>query len=314
MNSGHCQWSDFDSSLLDGAGIYSFGIARLGAVGDIQDARYDSWISRACHGTMTYMERYRDIRHDPRLLLDGAHSMLCCAFSYYTPLSGTPDSLVIARYALGKDYHDIVRQRLETVAARICAKYGGNTRVCVDTAPLHERYWAARAGIGVIGLNNQLIIPGAGSYFFLGEIITTARIKPTADIEIPPSCEQCGRCVRECPVGALHPDGSCDTSRCLSYLTIEHRGEFAEGTDTHGHFYGCDRCAEVCPHNANPPQCTIDDLKPNPGLLSLTADKMLAMTHDEYVGLFRGSPMKRAKLTGLQRNAMHLKNKQTGEK
>ncbi len=293
--------------MLEGSGVYAFGIVRLSPAGDAQTARYGSWITGRRHGTMTYMERYSDIRRDPRLLLEGALSMICCAFSYYTPANRQPGALSIARYALGKDYHDIVRRRLETVAGHIRQRYGGATRVCVDTAPLYERYWAARAGLGVIGLNNQLIIPGAGSYFFLGEILTTAPLNPTADISEPPTCEQCGRCVRACPAGALSPDGACDASRCLSYLTIENRDEFSDGTDLHGHFYGCDCCAEVCPHNANPPLCTIDELKPDPRLLSLTADEVIAMTTGEYTALFRGSPMKRAKLSGLQRNAMQIK-------
>lgn len=307
MNSSPSQWSDFDASLLEGSGVYAFGIVRLSTAGEVQTARYCSWIAGRRHGTMTYMERYGDIRRDPRLLLEGARSMICCAFSYYTSALRQPGALSIARYALGKDYHDIVRRRLEAVAERIRLRYGGETRVCVDTAPLYERYWAARAGLGVIGLNNQLIIPGAGSYFFLGEILTTAPLNSTADISEPPACEQCGRCVRACPTGALNPDGSCDASRCLSYLTIENRDEFPDGTDLHGRFYGCDCCAEACPHNANPPLCAIDELKPNPRLLSLTADEVIAMTREEYTDLFRGSAMKRAKLSGLQRNALQIK-------
>lgn len=306
MNSSHCPWNEFDPRLLDGSGATAYGIADTGPVEEHARAIYNRWTSESRHGTMTYMERYSEVREDPRLLLEGAQSMICCAFPYHTPLKRHHDVLRIARYALGKDYHEVVRARLENVALAIRTQYGGSTRVCVDTAPLRERYWAVRSGLGFIGLNNQLIIPGAGSYFFLGEILTTIRFRPRENRGAT-TCERCNRCITACPAGALNADGQCDTKRCLSYLTIEYRGEFPDDTDLHGWFYGCDRCAEVCPHNSRPVQCTINELCPNPRLLKLTADDILAMNHDEYVTLFRGSAIKRVKLAGLQRNARQIK-------
>lgn len=302
MSSKTSQWSDFNPQLLDGSGIYRFGIACISEVDDNAEKIYRQWIESGRHGGLAYMEKYAEIRHDPAKLLDGARSIICCAFPYYYPIKRPDGALRIARYALGRDYHKIVRQRLETVARRLRESFGGETRVCVDTAPLRERYWAVRSGLGFVGINNHLILPDAGSYFFLGEILTTAALRPTPPLKID-HCGSCGLCVRECPAGALNADGQCNVARCLSYLTIEHRGEFPPETDLHGCFYGCDRCAEVCPHNRNPKESDIEDFRPNPDLLTLTRDEILTMQPDRYAILFRDSPIKRAKLAGLRRNA-----------
>lgn len=308
MSSAHSPWNELDAGIVfAGTGVCHHSIATIGEVEAESVNLYREWIGEGRHAGMEYMERYSDVRDDPRKLLDGAQSIICCAISYYTSFQQQPGALKIARYALGLDYHDIVRGRLETAAQRIREIYGGETRVCVDTAPLRERYWAERSGLGFIGRNNHLMIPGAGSYFFLGEILTTAALRPSgvpaAFKDAADACNSCGRCIKACPTGALDSDGHCDARRCLSYLTIEHRGEFPEGTDLYGTFYGCDRCAAVCPHNSHPAECEIEELQPNPRLLTLTADRMLAMDHEEYCGIFRGSAMKRAKLSGLQRNA-----------
>lgn len=310
MSSSPSRWIEFDLTLMEGSGVARFAIAAVDEVEPRQQQLYHDWICSGRAGEMTYLERYGDVRSNPALLLDGARSIICCAIPYYWPLPDEKRPLSIARYALGRDYHDVVRRRLEAVAERIRANYGGDTRVCVDTAPLRERYWAARAGLGFIGRNNQLIIPGLGSYFFLGEILTTAPLQPApsaTDIPADP-CSGCDRCLRACPTRALNPDGSCDARRCLSYLTIEYRGDFPPGTDLHGSLYGCDRCAAACPCNARPLPTTIEEFRPNPTLLSLTADDVIEMTPDRFAATFRGSPMKRAKLKGLLRNALSLKD------
>lgn len=316
MNSNPSQCSDtprptpadavaLDSGIFRDSGISHHGVACIIPVDADAEALYENWIDDGCHASMNYLEKYADIRRDPRMLLDGAKSIICCAFPYFHPARETPGALRIARYARGLDYHEVVRQRLATVAARIRDIYGGDTRVCVDTAPLRERYWAIRSGLGFIGLNNHLIIPGGGSYFFLGEILSTVGFKPSPPA-VATECEKCGRCIKACPTGALLPEGRCDARRCLSYLTIEHRGEFPEGTKLHGRFYGCDACAEACPHNASPTVTDIPEFLPNPRLLHLTAEEMVSMTSNEFAATFKGSPMKRAKADGLRRNAEAL--------
>lgn len=300
MNSTPSRCSEADlAEAITAAGVYCYGVAEAAPVEQDHIRAYTDFIASGRHGSMHYLERYADLRSDPRTLLPGASSVISCAISYYTP--GAEPTMRIARYARGADYHTVVRERLEQVARYIRQHYGGETRVCTDTAPIFERYWAVKAGVGFIGRNHQLIIPGAGSYFFLGEILTTAHMpasKPCAD-----GCSGCGRCSSACPTGALAPDGTFDARRCLSYLTIEHRGELPPGTNLHHTFYGCDRCAEACPHNATPPATTIEDFQPREAVMTLTPEDMMAMDHARYAETFRGSAMKRAKIDGLKRNA-----------
>lgn len=301
-----------DSGVFRDSGVSHHGIARAEPVGPDAEALYCRWIASGRHAGMAYLEKYPDLRRDPRMLLEGAKSIICCAFPYYHPAPEMPGKLRIARYARGRDYHEVVRRRLETVAANIRALYGGETRVCVDTAPLRERYWAVRSGLGFIGLNNQLIIPGAGSYFFLGEILSTVSFTPAPSIEDKEDqCQKCGRCVKACPTGALKPDGSCDTRLCLSYLTIEHRGPLPPGTELHGRFYGCDACAEACPHNSTPTPEGLPEFLPDERILAITAPGMAAMTDAEFAATFKGSPLKRAKAAGLRRNAEAIIRKQS---
>lgn len=280
------------------AGAVACGVAEAGPVDDEAAARYHSWIASGRHASMEYMERYDEVRRDPRLLLEGARSLIVCAFSYYTDEAVT---LPVAMYARGRDYHEVVRQRLTAMATRLTEAYGGTTRVCVDTAPLRERYWAARCGVGIIGMNNQLIVPGAGSYVCVGTVLWTQPLAPTPPLE--GHCGRCGRCVEHCPAGALGADGAAlDARRCLSYLTIEHRGELPEGTDLHGRLYGCDVCQRVCPWNRDVTPTSITEFRPSEELAALTMADVAAMTQERFSALFRHSAIKRTKLAGLQRN------------
>lgn len=267
---------------------------------------YHRWLAEGRHGGMTYLENYPDVRSDPRLLLPGARSMLCVAFPYFTE---EPVRLPISLYARGRDYHEVVRERLMAIAAEI----PGETRVCVDTAPLRERYWAARSGLGFIGLNNQLIIPGLGSYFFLGFILTQLPYSPPSTLHSPlSSCGTCRRCVDACPGGCISPAGrGIDARRCLSYLTIEHRGPFPADSPL-STLYGCDVCQRVCPHNCGARPTPIADFHPTEALASLTADDVASMTPSAFRWLFRHSAIRRTRLEGLQRNLAAMRGKQNG--
>ena len=227
------------------AGAARLGIAAAGTVDPEAAAIYDRWIAAGHHASMTYLERYADIRLSPQLLLPGTRTLLVCAFPYYTD---EPLRLPIALYARGRDYHEVVRERLLQLSQAVTSRWGGETRACVDTAPLRERYWAVRSGLGFTGINNQLIVPGIGSYVFIGTLLWTVGVTP--DNPCSDRCMQCMRCVSACPAGAINPDGSAiRAERCLSYLTIEHRGDLPPDTDLCGHLYGCDECQRVCPHN-----------------------------------------------------------------
>ena len=286
-------------------GAYRCGIARVEPV-DASSARvYDEWIAAGRHDTMDYLERYGDVRSDPSLLLEGARSIIVAAFPYARPVIPSDGKLRIASYAHGDDYHDVLRRRLEGAAEKIRARWGGATRVCVDTAPLRERYWAVKAGVGFVGINCQLILPGAGSYFFIGSILSTVEMTPDAPCRL--SCAGCRRCVVYCPGQALdgnpsHP--TLDARRCLSCLTIEHRGPLPEGVRLGRRVYGCDTCQIACPHNrmADPVE-PLPEFAPRPGLLALTRDEVLSMSQEKFSTLFKNSAIKRAKLAGLQRNA-----------
>lgn len=292
-------------ALVIGAGAYRVGFAEAGPVDEADSLCYDRWIDGGYHGPLGYMERYDAVRRDPRLLLEGAATVVSAAFSYYTPVEWTDRSLRIARYALGDDYHDVLRRRLTEVARTIESRYGGATRVCVDTAPIRERYWAQKAGVGFIGRNGQLIVPGAGSYFFLAEILTTLPIEPD-EATAPSHCDGCDRCRRSCPAGAIDgAAGRVDSRRCLSCLTIEHRGPFEAPVRLGNRLYGCDTCQDVCPHNANPPVTAIREFAPRPELLSLDPARIESLDPAGFSTLFRRSAIKRAKLEGLQRNLRH---------
>lgn len=290
-------------ALLAEVGAVASGIAVAGRVADSDFGRFEDWLARGCHGDMRYMENYRDLRRDPRGLLPGARSVITAAFSYYHSDSTEGNLERIAAYAHGDDYHEVVRERLGRVAGRISEMYGGATRACVDTAPLLERYWAVRAGVGFIGHNGMLIVPGAGSYVFIGTILATVPFTPDRPSES--SCIGCGRCLAECPAKALSARGV-DASRCLSYLTIEHRGEFPEGTELHGRLYGCDICQRVCPHNSGLTDTAIDRFYPRAPLRDLTPEKIVTMTQEEFSDMMRLSAIKRTRLAGLRRNAIKL--------
>mgnify|MGYP005943397005 CR=1 FL=1 len=294
---------------LKDAGVFKSGIARVEAVDADTVTGYDRWLSEGMNGEMAYLEKYHNIRSNPALLLPGARSVVSCAFNYWWGPVDSP--LRWASYALGDDYHDVVRSRLQSVADAITAETGAECRVCVDTAPILERYWAVRSGVGFIGLNQQLIIPGGGTHFFLGEIITTLDLTPDAPCTL--TCGECRRCLRSCPGGALRENDEAsgnpateitlDSRRCLSYLTIEYRGEFPEGTRLGKHIYGCDVCQEVCPHNSKAPLSDIEEFRPRPTILRLDTEAILAMRQEDFSAIFRKSAIKRTKLAGLQRNA-----------
>ncbi len=282
------------------------GIARLGPSDHAQAFR--AWLGRGDHAGMSYLEGRRDERLDPTRILDGARSVLCVALQYHPaaradePPGGMLDH--VARYARGRDYHDTMKQRLERLAERIReALPGVATRVYVDTGPVLERELAARAGIGSFGKNTNLLHPEAGSWFLLGELFLTLELEsatPVAEL-----CGSCSRCLEACPTGALTGPYRLDANRCISYWTIEHRGwlPVAARTMIDDWLFGCDVCQEVCPLNDSPEPAAAPEFAADARRASLSLADLLELARADYLELFRGSPMKRARLEGLQRNA-----------
>ncbi len=282
-------------------GFSACGLARAERVDQMQEARFRKWIAEGKHGEMDYLARNIEKRMDPRLLVEGAQTIVAVAMNYLP--AHLPEKPPLASYAYGKDYHDVVRERLLALMQSLNLKPYEDGRAFVDTAPVDERYWAVKAGLGWTGRNGQLIIPRAGSYFFLGELIL---VHPSDAYDSPKRnlCGNCRACVDACPAGALCGDGSMDARKCLSYLTIEHRGPLPEeaGEQMGDCFYGCDRCAEVCPWNrfARPTQEAA--FAPSAELLRMKTEDWRTLDVETYRRLFKGSAVKRAKYEGLKRN------------
>lgn len=293
---------------MTAAGAAAWRVAEADAVDPEADAGFHSWISQGCNAGMEWLGRYPELRRDPRLLVPGARSVIVAAFPYRQPAKAPRPQLSISAFALGRDYHQTLRERLEPVA-RFC---GPDSRICIDSAPLRERYWATRAGLGYVGRNNLLIVPGLGSMNFLGCIVTPAIITP--DPPLPPGnhpCLQCDApCVRVCPAKAIRPDSTIDARRCLAYLTIEHRGDLPPGTDLHGHIFGCDVCAFACPHNRPPlpDGQPIPDFNPRPETLALSADEINSLGSRAFARRFKDTSLMRARLDSLRRNISLITN------
>lgn len=287
------------------SGATTAGIAAVEPVDDKARRIRRDWIAAGCHAGMDYLEKYEDVRDNPALLLDGAQTIIMAAFSYANPVVSaemeSAEHPLIAEYALGADYHTEVRRRLEAVGEHLKSVYGGHTRVCVDTAPLRERYWAVQAGLGYIGINNYLIIPGEGLHFVLGALLWTGKVSDGPDRPCAGDCGRCGACVRACPTGAISADGRIDARRCLSYLTIESRDPMPDGLHTGNRLFGCDTCRRACPHEpAEPPRTSIEAFVARPEVAALTKDDWMSMTPSHFKRLFRDSAIRRARLEHLR--------------
>lgn len=278
-----------------------------------QFGAFRRWLERGDHAGMEWIARRVERREDPREILPGAKSALCVALQYW-PLEGEPEPAGdlwprVARYARGDDYHEVMGDGLRRLGERIEEAFpGAVTRSYVDTGPVLERELAWRAGLGVQGKNTNLLHREWGSYFLLGEIFLTFELEPDAaqpDERMADICSRCTRCLDHCPTGALPEPYRLDANRCISYWTIEHRGDLPEeGREMVGEWvFGCDVCQEVCPWNYKAGEGSHPALEMPDQRRELDLEGLLALEHDEYVERFRGSPMKRAKLEGLQRNA-----------
>ena len=285
-------------------GFDACGFAAAAPVADEAVARYERWVEQGHHGCMQWAAGHSDLRRDPARLLEGARTVISLALNYYPARFQPPGTLRVAYYAYGCDYHEVLREKLTKLAHFIEEITHCTTRPCVDSAPIRERYWAQQAGIGFIGRNNCLIIPGKGSFFFLGEIVTTAQLPP--DKPCTMTCSDCGKCVESCPAGALTPQGTVDASRCLSCLLIENHDEQLPDwvADVIGNrVVGCDECQLCCPHNAHAVPTTVEDFAPTEAVMTLTRERIEAMTSGEFKRTFAHSAIARVRLKTLRRNA-----------
>lgn len=255
-------------------------------------------------GDMTYLLRNEDVRFDPTRLLEGARSLIVLAFNYFPPIRQRSDIPQIAYFAYGQDYHRIIKDKLFLLLEKLktVSKTPFRARPFVDSAPILERYWALRAGIGRQGKNGLIIVPGYGSYCFLSEIITTLELPPDTPLA-GTICGRCTRCIEACPGKAIHADGSFYPTKCTSYQTIEKKGTTPEeGQKSQRYLFGCDICQQVCPHNQkNTPHNEDAFLLPD-RLRDMTLKSWKALTQEEFEEFFKGSPLQRAGYEGILRN------------
>ena len=291
-------------------GFSACGFAKAGPVSEEMATVLDHWTASGYHAEMQYMERNRHLRLDPTQLVPGCRTLIVVALNYYPQQPLPPEGYQIAYYAYGKDDHRVVKEKLHQLLAHIKNLVPDiEGRAFCDTAPLLERYWAVKAGLGFIGRNRQLIIPGKGSYFFLGVLAINMEIGSTSETSIREvfSCGDCKRCLIACPTGALTREGI-DCRRCLSYLTIEHRGPLPDGMGEKlgRRIYGCDTCQRVCPHNRYAQPTEEVAFAMPPAVAALTPEEWNALTPERYKELFKDSAIERAGYEGLMRNIAAL--------
>lgn len=273
-------------------GFSACGLAPAEPVEESYAQRFLKWLQEGRQADMQYMSNHVEKRLDPRLLHPGVKTIISLAMNYY-PEEQNP---ALSMYAQGKDYHDVVRQRLQQLLQNL----GVEGRCFVDTAPVLERYWAWRAGLGWQGRHTQLILPGCGSTFFLGELFVCTPAD-RYDEPLNRNCGNCRRCLEACPTHAITEEGM-DARRCISYLTIENRGTLPADLELQKCFYGCDRCQRACPHFQLTKKTQIPEFLPSEELKNMTSDDWKQLTKEKYQAIFRGSAVKRAKFEGIMRN------------
>lgn len=293
-------------------GFCQVGIVPAEALGD-ERTRLEEWLKRGLQGEMAWMARDPERRTDPRQLLDGARAVVCVALNYFTPHRHSDGDAAatgkISRYAWGDDYHDVLGEKLCALLAWIKGEVpGAEGKVCVDAQPVMDKAWAARAGLGWIGKHSNLITRERGSWVFLGELVLNLDLAYDTEV-IPDHCGTCTLCLDACPTGAIIEPYVVDSGKCISHATIESRAPeipaaVAENLD--GWLYGCDTCQDVCPWNRFEQPTNDSRFEPRPDSVSANLKQILELTPDTYAARFRGSPVKRAKLAGLQRNARAL--------
>ena len=275
-------------------------------------ARYREWIENGYAGKMHYLEKHLSLKTDVRQLLTEAKSVISLAMNYYTldppkALAQDPGRGQISRYAWGDDYHELIRERLLELVTFIkqTAESELKTRVCVDTAPIIEREYAQKAGIGWIGKNTNLIHWRSGSWYFLAEVLVNIVLESDTP-ELRGSCGTCTRCIEACPTDAIIEPNLLDSRRCISYLTIELKESIPKALrpEIGNWVFGCDICQEVCPWNSKAVSTTETGFQPRDGNLTPKLLSLVGMTQEEFSRRFKGSPIKRAKRRGFLRNVL----------
>lgn len=270
--------------------------------------RLERWLNKNMHGQMSYMANHFDKRLDPRLLVDGAKSVISLTLNYFPEKTQWTDAPKLSKYAYGEDYHFVIKRKLKDLIRFIEENIGEvNARGFVDSAPVLDKAWAARSGLGWIGKNANLITPQVGSFFFVAELITDLEL--ITDGPITDHCGTCTACLDACPTEAIVEPYVVDGSKCISYFTIELKDSIP--SDMKGKFddwmFGCDVCQDVCPWNRFSKPHSTTEFEPNPEILDFTKDDWNNLEEDTFRKVFKRSAVKRTKFSGLKRNIDFLK-------
>ena len=289
-------------------GFLSCGISKAGFLED-EAPRLENWLNKNMNGQMSYMENHFDKRLNPTLLVDDAKSVISLLLNYYPPEIQNPDSYKISKYAYGQDYHFVIKEKLKELLHCIQTEIGDvSGRAFVDSAPVLDKAWAAKSGLGWIGKNGNLLTKQVGSFYFIAELIIDLELE--YDFATTDHCGSCTACIDACPTQAIVSPYIVDGSKCISYFTIELKENIP--LEMKGKFddwvFGCDVCQDVCPWNKFSKPHSEPLFNPNPEILSFSKKDWEEITEDVFKQVFKDSAVKRTKLEGLRRNVNFLKD------
>jgi epoxyqueuosine reductase len=294
-------------------GFHKVGVVRAESLTD-EGEHLREWLAKGFHGEMMWLAREPEKRTDPHVLFPGARSMLVVALNYFTENEHEEDPAKgkISRYAWGDDYHDVVKEKLRELLDWIRLEVPeAEGKICVDTAPVMDKAWAVRAGLGWLGKHSNVITTDYGSWVFIGEIILNVDLEYDNEI-VPDHCGSCTACLDACPTNAIVEPYVVDSRKCISYATIELRSDKLPDEieqNLEGWFYGCDICQDVCPWNRFEKPTEETRFEPRHGETAVELENILSFSPDQYAKRFRKSSIKRAKLLALKRNARALKTR-----
>ena len=299
------KYSDFIKNKSIELGFISCGISKSGFL-ENEIGRFESWLKDNYHGQMSYMERNFDKRMDTTKLVAGSKSVISLLFNYYPSKEINNDSFKISKYAYGKDYHLIIKDKLKSLLSSMRNEIGEiDGRVFVDSAPIMEKAWAKKSGLGWIGKNTNLISKKTGSFFFIAEIIVDLELE--YDNEVTDHCGSCTACLDACPTDALYEPYKIDASKCISYFTIELKEQFPNDLkkDFNDWIFGCDICQDVCPWNKFSIPNKEPLLNPKNEINQYSKKDWLELTDEVFKVVFKETPLERTKFKGLKRNIQY---------
>jgi epoxyqueuosine reductase len=301
--------SQFVKSLAAEAGFDFCGIAAARPL-DEDARRLENWLQQGKHGEMYYMEKHFELRVNPYKLLPGAKSVICFLMNYFPVVTQEKNIPKISKYAYGRDYHEVIRPKLEVILFRMKEKFGEfHGRGFVDSAPVLERSWAVRSGLGWVGKNGNLIHKKSGSFFFIATLMVDLELEYDEPV-LADYCGSCTRCLDSCPTQAIGPDKDVDGSKCISYFTIELKDLLIPDNmkDRFDNWmFGCDICQDVCPWNRFSKPATESDFTPVAEILHFNERDWDELTEESFKKIFSGSALRRAKFSGIKRNLEFIK-------